>query len=65
MGKKEREREGKGKTGAREVRATSRTICPGWPRRGGRKGMKIEEDRGREKSESPPSWSSLKHPPSK
>ena len=34
-----------GKRGQREVRATSRTICPGWPRRGGGKGRMIEEER--------------------
>ena len=38
----EREKE---KRGQKEVRATSRTICPGWPRRGGRKGRMIEEER--------------------
>jgi len=34
-----------GKRGQKEVRATSRTICPGWPRRGGKEGRKIEEER--------------------
>ena len=49
MEKKERgERGGQRKRGQREVRAASRTICPGWPRREAGRGR---GGRGREKFE--------------
>ena len=50
MEKKERgERGEQRKRGQREVRAASRTICPGWPRNGGKEESGVKREHREQK----------------